>query len=40
VNYSITSVIKCADCGSEAGTIAEIQRKVIDKIIISKPVSA
>ena len=32
LKFASTSVITCADCGHEVGTVAELQKKVMDEL--------
>jgi ribosomal protein S27E len=32
LNYSATSVIKCAGCGRDIGTVAEVHQQVMEKL--------
>jgi len=32
LKFTSTSVITCADCGHNVGTVAELQRKVMDQL--------
>ena len=32
LKFTDTSVIICADCGHEVGTVAELQQKVMDEL--------
>jgi DNA-directed RNA polymerase subunit RPC12/RpoP len=37
LRFTNTSVITCADCGHEVGTVAELQQKVMDELASHAP---